>query len=64
MSEARNAYEESKERKANVGVKWVKANDSESTYLCNTSDLKNLREMSDAELRSICLDESHNPQND
>lgn len=59
-----NVYESSKERKANVGVKWVKANDSDSTYLCNSSDLKNLREMSDAELRSICLDESHNPQND
>jgi hypothetical protein len=62
--EDRNVYEASKERKSSVGVKWVKANDSDSTYLCKSSDLKNLREMSDAELRSICLDESHNPQND
>ena len=62
MSE--NVYLESMERKASVGVKWVKAADSDVTYLCKTSDLKSLREMSDAELRKICLDESRNPQND
>jgi hypothetical protein len=58
-----NIFQESRERKANVGVKWVKAEDSNMTYLCNASDLKGLREMSDAELRKICLDESRNPQN-
>ena len=62
MSE--NIYEASQERKASVGVKWVKADDSDVTYLCKSSDLKSLREMSDSELRKICLDESRNPQND
>ncbi len=63
MAEKSEVYRESQERKANVGVKWVKADDSETTYLCKNSDLDNLREMSDAELRKICLDESQNPQN-
>jgi hypothetical protein len=57
-------YEESRERKAGIGMTWVKADDSESTYLCKTDDLKGIRDMSDSELRSICVDESLNPQND
>lgn len=59
-----STYLESKARKSSVGVKWIKADDSDTTYLCNTSDLSNLRERSDIELRKICLDESQNPQND
>ena len=57
------AFEESKERKADLSMKWVKADDSETTYLCKADDLQNLREMSDEALRSICVDESRNPQN-
>jgi hypothetical protein len=64
MSDRSDVYRESQERKAEVGVKWVKADDSDTTYLCKSSDLDNLRAMSDAELRKICLDESQNPQND
>ena len=64
MTDKNAVYQESKARKSSVGVKWIKADDSDSTYLCNTSDLSSLRERSDSELRKICLDESHNPQND
>ena len=57
-------FEEARERKAGIGLKWIKASDSDSTYLCPTDKLENLREASDQALRAICVDESHNPQND
>jgi hypothetical protein len=59
-----SAYQEVKDRKADLSLKWVKANDSETTYLCKAEDLGSLREMTDEALRSICVDESQNPQND
>jgi hypothetical protein len=49
----------------NLAPKWRgEADDSGNTYLCPTDRLSGLRGRSDAELRSICVDESHNPQND
>jgi hypothetical protein len=64
MMSENTTYNESQERKSNVGLKWIKADDSDSTYLCPTDKLSGLRGTSDAELRSICVDESQNPQND
>jgi hypothetical protein len=62
--EDRSTFQEAHERKANLGLQWVKADDSDSTYLCPTDKLSSLRETTDDELRKICVDESHNPQND
>ena len=59
-----NTTTEAKDRKANLGLKWVKADDSDATYLCPTDKLEGLGDTSDASLKSICVDESHNPRND
>lgn len=61
MSE-NTTFAESRSRKSNLGVKWVRSNNT--TYLCPTSELRSLRDASDEDLRRICMDESHNPQND
>ena len=64
MTQDNSVYQEAQERKANVGLKWIKASDSDFTYLCPTDQLESLRDTSDEELRKICVDESQNPQND
>jgi hypothetical protein len=58
------SYEESKARKSEISTKWVKAEDSDTTFLCPTNKLSGLRGRTEEELRSICVDESNNPQND
>ena len=43
--------------------KWVKS-DSGSTYLCPLSVIRGLDNPSEEQLRSLCVDESLNPQNE
>lgn len=48
--------------KKDLGYKWVKA-DSGNTYLCPVKSLQDMNNPSEDDLRSICVDESNDPQN-
>ena len=52
-----------KEFTKELNVQWVKG-DSGNTYLCPVAALKRLDNPSEADLKTICVDESTNPQND
>jgi hypothetical protein len=49
--------------KKELSVKWIKT-DSGNTYLCPVSALDRFENPSEEQLRTICVDESKNPQND
>jgi hypothetical protein len=49
--------------KKNLGMRWIKA-DSGHTYLCPVDAVKDIENPSEEQLKSICIDESDNPQND
>jgi hypothetical protein len=51
------------EFKKELSVKWIKAQ-SGNTYLCPVDALKRLANPSEEQLRTICVDESENPQTD
>jgi hypothetical protein len=51
------------EFKKELSVKWIKA-DSGNTYLCPVDALKRLKDPSEVDLKTICVDESQNPQTD
>ena len=51
------------EFKKELSVKWVKGTTGTS-YLCPTEALKRLDNPDDKALKTICVDESDNPQND
>ena len=51
------------EFKKELSVKWIKAQ-SGSTYLCPVDALKKLKNPSETDLKTICVDESENPQTD
>jgi hypothetical protein len=55
--------DEMKEFKRELSVKWIKAK-SGNTYLCPVDALKRLDNPSEEQLKTICVDESENPQND
>lgn len=57
-------FEEIQNRKASLGYVWVQASDSSNTYLCPASKIGGMSSATDAELRAIGVDESHNPHND
>jgi hypothetical protein len=57
MAEALNEF------KRELGLKWIKS-DSGNTYLCPVEALKRLDDPSEEQLKTICVDESMNPQND
>jgi len=48
--------------KKDLGVKWVKGQ-SGNTYLCPLNALKDLDNPTEEQLKAICVDESHDPQN-
>ncbi len=50
------------EFKRELSVRWIKAK-SGTTYLCPVDALKRLDNPSEDQLRTICVDESQNPQN-
>ena len=54
---------ESREFKKELSVTWIKAK-SGTTYLCPVDALKRLNDPSEEQLKTICVDESENPQND
>ncbi|HSL19114.1 MAG TPA: hypothetical protein VLB51_14510 [Methylomirabilota bacterium] len=54
-------FEEIRMRKINLGTNWVKS-ESGNTYLCPIG--ADVTGLSDDELRKLCIEESHNPQND
>ena len=51
------------EFKKELSVKWIKA-ESGNTYLCPVDSLKKLKSPNEDQLKTICVDESQNPQND
>jgi hypothetical protein len=53
----------SEEFKKEIGVKWIKAK-SGNTYLCPVGALKRLKDPTEEQLKTICVEESGNPQND
>ena len=55
--------EHDKEFAKEIGVKWIKA-ESGNTYLCPVASLERLDNPSEADLKTICVDESQNPQNE
>ena len=63
MKKETTMYDQEKAYKKNLGVKWVKAN-SGNTYLCPIGAFKAGDKPSEDQLRSQCVVESHNPQND
>ena len=50
------------EHKRELGVRWIQA-ESGTTYLCPSGAFAG-RTPTEDELKSTCVDESHNPQND
>jgi hypothetical protein len=52
--------EETRTRKINLGINWVKS-DSGATYLCPAGE--DFSNAADEELNARCINESHNPQN-
>jgi hypothetical protein len=56
-------FEANADAKKNAALKWIKA-ESGNTYLCSVKDLKKHPNPTEDELKSICVDESQNPQND
>ena len=55
--------EEMNEFKKQLSAKWIKAQ-SGTTYLCPVSALDRLENPSEEQLKTICVEESMNPQND
>lgn len=51
------------EFKKEIGVKWVKG-ESGTTYLCPLGPLDRFNNPTEENLKTICIDESQNPQND
>jgi hypothetical protein len=51
------------EFKKELGVKWIKAT-SGNTYLCPVDALNRIENPKEEHLKMICVEESHNPQND
>ena len=49
--------------KKELSVKWIKG-DSGITYLCPVSALERIEKPTEEQLKTICVDESKNPQND
>jgi len=52
------------ENKSVSGIEWIKSRETGRTYLCPTGAIANKSSASEEELRTSCLDESENPQND
>ena len=48
--------------KQELSVQWIKGA-SGTTYLCPVSALKRLQNPTEEQLKTICVDESENPEN-
>ncbi|MCU0303417.1 MAG: hypothetical protein MUC56_05125 [Thermoanaerobaculales bacterium] len=60
MAEIKEANVEFKKQ---LSVKWVKGK-SGHTYLCPVDALNRIKKPTEDQLKTICVDESQNPQND
>jgi uncharacterized protein (UPF0305 family) len=56
MEDEMNTY------KRELSVKWIKA-ESGNTYLCPVKALERIENPTEEQLRTICVDESQDPQN-
>jgi hypothetical protein len=56
-------YDESRERKQRFGFKWIKSESSGETYLCPLGAFNDRQFLIEQQLESVCVKESHNPQN-
>jgi hypothetical protein len=54
---------EKKKIERTISLKWIKAK-SGTTYLCPTAALNRIKNPTEKELKTMCIDESKNPQND
>ncbi len=54
--------DEKKIFKQELNVQWIKAA-SGNTYLCPVKALERLKNPTEAQLKTICVDESQNPEN-
>ena len=52
------------ERKKRLGYEWIKSNATGTSYLCPVGSIKDKKKATDKELKSVCVDESANPQNE
>ena len=50
-------------RKRSIGLRWMKG-ESGTSYLCPIDALRGISNPSEADLERLCVNESHNPQND
>lgn len=50
--------------KTRQSFQWIQASDSGKTYLCPAGSFRNTSDLSDEQLRRLCVDESENPHND
>ena len=48
--------------KRDLGFRWIKA-ETGNTYLCPASSLSGDDNLSEQQLRALCVDESQDPQN-
>ena len=48
--------------KQELSVQWIKAT-SGNTYLCPTNALNRIKNPTEDQLKTICVDESKNPEN-
>jgi len=46
-----------------INLKWIRAN-SGTTYLCPVKALDHFKNPTEAQLKTMCIEESQNPQND
>jgi hypothetical protein len=46
-----------------INLKWIKAK-SGTTYLCPVKALERVKDPTEAQLKTMCVEESQNPQND
>ena len=51
------------EQKRSAGLRWMKG-ESGNSYLCPIDALRGIANPTEADLERLCVNESHNPQND
>ena len=49
--------------KRRMGVEWIQVPESGNTYLCPTGFSRRQAKVSEEDLKTHCVDESSNPQN-
>jgi len=55
---------ETMEKKARLGFEWIKSQQSGVSYLCPLGSIRDKKNVTEEQLKQVCVDESKNPQND